>query len=273
MGKSKQARLVELEEIYQSIQDENTFLRAQFHSLEAEIERLKAEPQSSVKEKKEMCEKMCNELLTERKKLMEFVLVDSHFGEFEKHTKGIGSKLLRKMGGLGKNRQGIANLIEIEKFPYDAGLGYKGGQCEVGECSKTAEARGVAGKPTRVTKGRFESPKDWKTSFFTRENNVKKNVEREHPSRAGQRTKECKSSKYKDDRPRREDLDDHSTLGFRVAENDYEMPECSQLEDSVRISQLMTDVIEGLLSWPSCSGEHIQRCMVKPIINHSEVQS
>ncbi|GLJ33080.1 hypothetical protein SUGI_0665700 [Cryptomeria japonica] len=62
---------------------------------------------------------------------LSYSLVDNHFGEFEKHTKGIQSKLLCKMGyngrGLGINSQGIANIIEIEKVPYPIGLGYKGG--------------------------------------------------------------------------------------------------------------------------------------------------
>jgi hypothetical protein len=43
-----------------------------------------------------------------------------NFGEFEKHTRGIGSKILKKMGydgkGLGNRRQGI--LIPIVYMPW-----------------------------------------------------------------------------------------------------------------------------------------------------------
>ena len=49
-------------------------------------------------------------------------------GSFEIHTRGIGSKLLMKMGyegkGSGKHAQGIVEPIFVEERPRYLGLGY-----------------------------------------------------------------------------------------------------------------------------------------------------
>ena len=60
-----------------------------------------------------------------------------YVGSFEKHTRGIGSKLMTKMGyegkGLGKHAQSIVEPIMVEERPKYLALGY-GQPC--GESSK-----------------------------------------------------------------------------------------------------------------------------------------
>ncbi|OTF72162.1 tuftelin-interacting protein 11-like protein, partial [Euroglyphus maynei] len=56
---------------------------------------------------------------------------DAEFGHWEMYTKGVGSKLLQKMGyqpgkGLGKNLQGIIEPIEAKKRPGTGSIGLYG---------------------------------------------------------------------------------------------------------------------------------------------------
>jgi hypothetical protein len=82
---------------------------------------------------------------------------DGSFGAFEKHTKGIGFKLLTKMGyegkGLGSKGQGIVNPIEVVERPCYLGLGY--GEEEIGKFSKTLEASDASNDQPRYLREHF----------------------------------------------------------------------------------------------------------------------
>jgi hypothetical protein len=76
---------------------------------------------------------------------------DECFGVFENHTRGIGSKLLLKMGyegrGLGKHEQGIVEPIVVEERPNYRGLGY---EQKDGSYSKVEETRETVPRTTFV---------------------------------------------------------------------------------------------------------------------------
>ncbi|CAM9836722.1 unnamed protein product, partial [Ectocarpus sp. 4 AP-2014] len=53
--------------------------------------------------------------------------LDAGFGNWEKNTKGIGKKLLMKMGfkgRLGKNEDGVTRQLEVKVRPGLSGLGF-----------------------------------------------------------------------------------------------------------------------------------------------------
>ena len=82
----------------------------------------------------------------------QFPLKIYFFGDFERNIRGIGSKLLMKMGyegkGLGKHAQGIVEPIVVEERPRYLGLGY--GQHD-GEFSKAKEAHEGVPRITFIT--------------------------------------------------------------------------------------------------------------------------
>jgi hypothetical protein len=84
------------------------------------------------------------------------------FGEFEKHTKGVGLRILTKMGyekgkGLGRQGQGIVNPIEVEERPRYLGLGYERG--DLGESfkmgSKSSEASNASNGQLKTLQEHF----------------------------------------------------------------------------------------------------------------------
>jgi hypothetical protein len=84
------------------------------------------------------------------------------FGAFEKHTKGVGLRILTKMGyeegkGLGCRGQGIVNPIEVEERPRYLGLGY--GEGDLGESSKigskTSEASNASNGQLKTLQEHF----------------------------------------------------------------------------------------------------------------------
>jgi hypothetical protein len=81
------------------------------------------------------------------------------FGAFEKNTRGIGLRLVTKMGyegkGLGNKGQGIFNPIEVVERPHYLGLGY--GEEEIGAFSKMGSK---TSEPSNASKDQPKSLQD-----------------------------------------------------------------------------------------------------------------
>jgi hypothetical protein len=68
---------------------------------------------------------------------------DGPIGDFELHTRCIGSKLMKKRGydsqGIYKRGQGTNDPIMVEPMMKHEGLGFYGGEYDMGECSKVIQ--------------------------------------------------------------------------------------------------------------------------------------
>jgi hypothetical protein len=124
--------LITMKDLMKVIFDKNIALEEQLMAMKQEKDQLLQrmhEMENQVQEAKETLTKYMHEHKVCSVNLSSNLSKDECLGGFENHTKGIGSKLMFKMGyegkGLGKHAQGIVEPIVIEERPKFCGLGYE----------------------------------------------------------------------------------------------------------------------------------------------------
>jgi hypothetical protein len=121
---------IALEEQLMAMKKEKDQLLEKLHEMEIQLHEAKETLTNYIHE-----HEVCNVSLSSNSSQ------DECFGDFENQTRGIGSKLLLKMGyeggGLGKHAQGVEPVVVEERHKY-CGLGY---ERRDGENSKVKERR------------------------------------------------------------------------------------------------------------------------------------
>jgi hypothetical protein len=124
--------LITMKDLMKVIFDKNIALEEQLMAMKQEKDQLLQrmhEMENQLQEAKETLTKYMHEHKVCSVSLSSNPSKDECLGGFENHTKGIGSKLMFKMGyegkGLGKHAQGIVEPIVIEERPKFCGLGYE----------------------------------------------------------------------------------------------------------------------------------------------------
>ncbi|CAG8583192.1 422_t:CDS:10 [Cetraspora pellucida] len=104
--------------------------------------------------------------------------VDNDFGKFEQHTKGIGLKLMQKMGykigeGLGVEGRGITKPIETKLRPQKMGLAYRDFDEKTTQSRKDAKRQDISIHEENIIKQVPKEKKNaWKKSIKSKKLNV-----------------------------------------------------------------------------------------------------